>query len=711
MQVPVYQREIQQAGLPDVKQTANVGADNFLGNTEQAFIKTSTNEAENANKAMEHLYAEQMHENRKIQFADYQTKQDRFDINQEFGYDGKPGWVDQKGDAVLNQQNNIPLPDNVMNDRNQFSSQLIESIPDEGAREMARQYAQQSANRVLGRVKSHEYQQIQEYKLKTLSAGIDSKVQSAAKNYTDPDGLKASIESIHDYAQQLGAISGNGSVWASQYASKYVSNALSNSIQSALMQNDHASAANILHDFSKHMDMNDMMMAYKGITEGNEYKQSLDIAQSVMSSAYPKMISLDGDRALNITFSSESGGKHFKPGTQEPIVSPKGAVGIAQVMPATAPEAAKLAGLEWNEERFRKDPEYNKALGAAYLNKQLDTFGGDFEKAWAAYNAGAGAVQKAIKESNGCHWLSALPEETQAYVNKNMQAFRSGAGQFQRPSLQDVHTQAMTQLGNNPSASLIKLTLAEVGRQYEEQSKAIQQREEEGVANAMRALQHNGGKMSALDANTRAAIPPKEFDNLISYAEKIAKGDAINTDWPLYYKLKTDPALLQNSNLMAYRNHLGDTEFKQLTEEQQNFKSGQGQTQARTAHDVLNGFMREAGIDPTPKDNDEEGAAMVGRIWSVFEQRLQEAEQDNGRELKSDEVQAIAAKMFTRVPIKWLLYGTNTKPAVLIDSLDRLVVPEGDRKQIIDVLRKGMPGEKITEDSIRYTYAKARGLL
>jgi soluble lytic murein transglycosylase-like protein len=79
-------------------------------------------------------------------------------------------------------------------------------------------------------------------------------------------------------------------------------------------------------------------------------------------------------------------------------VSPKGARGLAQLMPGTA----RQMGVD------PSDPEANLEGGARYLREQLDRFNGDLEKALAAYNAGPGRVESAGGVPN--------IRETQAYV-------------------------------------------------------------------------------------------------------------------------------------------------------------------------------------------------------------------------------------------------------------------------------------------------------
>jgi len=66
-------------------------------------------------------------------------------------------------------------------------------------------------------------------------------------------------------------------------------------------------------------------------------------------------------------------------------VSPKGALGLMQLMPATAAEFGVTDAF---------NPVQNVRAGVKYLKQLLDTYEGRVELALAAYNAGPGAVKK-----------------------------------------------------------------------------------------------------------------------------------------------------------------------------------------------------------------------------------------------------------------------------------------------------------------------------
>jgi hypothetical protein len=90
-------------------------------------------------------------------------------------------------------------------------------------------------------------------------------------------------------------------------------------------------------------------------------------------------------------------------------LSPKGAMGLAQLMPATARDLGVNPA----------DPISNLNGGARYLRQLLDLFDGNVEKALAAYNAGPGRVRSA----GGIPAIA----ETQAYVTSIVRRIASSS--------------------------------------------------------------------------------------------------------------------------------------------------------------------------------------------------------------------------------------------------------------------------------------------
>jgi soluble lytic murein transglycosylase-like protein len=97
-------------------------------------------------------------------------------------------------------------------------------------------------------------------------------------------------------------------------------------------------------------------------------------------------------------------------------VSPKGAVGLMQIMPATAERYGVMADAKTTVGKKLADPRTNIKTGSRYLRYLLDLFPGRLELALAAYNAGEGAVQRAGNK------IPNYPE-TQNYVKTVMQLY------------------------------------------------------------------------------------------------------------------------------------------------------------------------------------------------------------------------------------------------------------------------------------------------
>lgn len=115
----------------------------------------------------------------------------------------------------------------------------------------------------------------------------------------------------------------------------------------------------------------------------------------------------------------ESGGNPF-------AVSPKGARGPMQIMPATG--SSPGFGVQ---PMANNSPQENVRMGRDYLDAMAKRYGGNQKLALAAYNAGPGAVDAALKKAGGNPdaALQYLPRETQNYVPSVLGRMgRSGGG-------------------------------------------------------------------------------------------------------------------------------------------------------------------------------------------------------------------------------------------------------------------------------------------
>jgi soluble lytic murein transglycosylase len=135
-------------------------------------------------------------------------------------------------------------------------------------------------------------------------------------------------------------------------------------------------------------------------------------------------------------------------------VSPAGARGLMQFMPATARRVAQRYGVTFEESRLLGDPVYSAKLGAAHLGELLADWDGSAALAFAAYNAGPGHVRRWIERfgdpRRGGHdmidWVEQIPfPETRSYVQRvmeNLVIYRHRLGE-ERPLAIDAELRAM----------------------------------------------------------------------------------------------------------------------------------------------------------------------------------------------------------------------------------------------------------------------------
>lgn len=111
-------------------------------------------------------------------------------------------------------------------------------------------------------------------------------------------------------------------------------------------------------------------------------------------------------------------------------VSSAGALGLMQLMPATAREVTRSLKVSYNQSLLTSDPVYNTRLGSFYLSQMLRKFDGSYVLALAAYNAGGGRANNwarlngdpRLQETDVVDWIELIPfSETRNYVQRVME--------------------------------------------------------------------------------------------------------------------------------------------------------------------------------------------------------------------------------------------------------------------------------------------------
>lgn len=600
--------------------------------------------------------------------ASNQAKERMFDLM----YHPESGVVNQKGFNALNRESGKDLATEYSEKFREVTDSLASTLGNDQQRRMFSQTAASMHAQIYGDAQRHLAGEFKSYTVSTYDGTVGtasreiSLMGASGDIPVDPETGRSRLDDAADRitaaTKQKARMLGMSQEEADVQARKALSNAHTLAIAGALEAQKPEFADLYLKKYKDQMDADDILRV-KGKLDGEVNNRiGVTVAGDVVRKLAPRIQAGDFERSFNILLGTESGGKQFRPDGSV-VTSQKGAIGIAQVMPTTGPEAAKLAGLPWDKARFETDADYNKALGMAYFQKQIQDSNGDLAKAYAAYNAGPGRMQKAVKAAelaksdptfrgalfNGqgdpTDWRNHLPMETYNYVAKNMKAYEAGQGQATRPTFAEIDDQlrADPRLANSPAR--YKVARVEAERMFEEQTKAIKQREDESVAAAMRGVVENGGRYSDLPVSVRSALPPGKIDEVIGFAQKISKGDDSTSPW-LYNRLTSNPgqlAAMSDDAFYALRRELSESDFKHFSTERAKLS---GKAPAGAAGDLngsaikqtLDARLRMLNIDPSPKDDGGSDAARIGSIRQFVDQYFYAAQRESGKKFSDVEV-------------------------------------------------------------------------
>ncbi len=390
---------------------------------------------------------------------------------------------------------------------------------------------------------------------------------------------------------------------------------------------------------------------------------------------------------------AESGGKQFDRDGQ-PMTSSRGAIGTAQIMPSTGPEAAKLAGVEWDENRFRNDQDYNRQLGQAYFQKLTNDFKSP-ALAVAAYNAGPGMVNDWINGTNTtgknesklklgdprtgeisqAEFLDKIPfKETRDYTQKVL----GKALQAQEPSFGQV-AQAIDSR-DDLTADQKAIALRAAKDRIDWQAEQRKQQNAQNLESAWDVVLQ-GNSWDKIPASTWAALPAEGRKQIMDYKP------GRPTDQEVYYRARDAIVTGSELNLLGMRGKLSDTDFQELTKLQQDRreKGAEVTSSIGSNDDIFKEALRVAGIDPNAKAGKAD-AKSVAAARRYVDTQIRALEQDQGKKATPDQVQKVVDRAFIQGDVEgsgnWWNLGQWTSKRRTFERKDGEQVVVRDIKQI-----------------------------
>lgn len=363
-------------------------------------------------------------------------------------------------------------------------------------------------------------------------------------------------------------------------------------------------------------------------------------------------------------------------------ISSKDAKGVMQVLDSTGKEVAEKLGIAWQPELMTgtttEAKAYQRKIGGAYLDQQLEKYGGNRALALAAYNAGPGAVDDWVNGTNktgknpdlvklgdprtngmtDAAWAAKIPfKETKQYVARVEGKIRAGA----QDNIDLTRADALVQerFADDPEAA--DAVTAHIQRQNARRETARRDREQEAWKQGLAHIDAGGsvdnlppdvlenlpaGRAKDLEARETARLRgqdkpenPKELDRLMALSvtdpEKFLEEDPTKWDLPR----------AQVTALIGRKAALMTKEAKEDAKQQD----------IRKAISLTSNLLRAAKIDPTPKDDKTKDAEVMNAYTARLMERLDEFKAKEGRRATDAEVMAMGQDLLLpgRLSIDW----------------------------------------------------------
>lgn len=419
MKVPVYQRSVAQAGLPNVKQSINVSASDFINTNAFVATKEIGGMLNNAERAYYDIQQQQQQlQEKEAKEANYYRSQSALNqyktYVQEAQY-GENGWANQRGDAVFKQANNKPLSKSVMDGLMTKRQDILKELGNEEQRALFGLHADDIDTHVNGQLLGHEAEQYRVFKRGVNEAGMATAAQDIQLNYNDLALRKKAIDEITAHSINLSNLEGYGEEYGRAKAKSLISESLKTGAYQALQNGDTSSAQAIIDNSGDYLEAKDKISMQGSI--GDSWAAS---TENTNPQLLVDLLGTDAlERALLMT---ESGGRNYDK-NGKPVKSNDGAGSMFAYQTTTATARDPGYGIKPAQD---DSPEERNRVGHEYYLMLKNKYGGDPEKILAAYNAGPGAVDKAIKK-DAENWKDFIPADTrEKYIPRTLARMKTG---------------------------------------------------------------------------------------------------------------------------------------------------------------------------------------------------------------------------------------------------------------------------------------------
>lgn len=361
---------------------------------------------------------------------------------------GDNGWEKLEGkNALMPDENGAGLVERNQNALKARFNELTAGLT-VGAREKAYQKVQPIFRSAYSLTSSHVLKQGEVYQNETDKAMLSTLVTAAGDNFDKPEVVEGAMASAEDKVREIGKRKGLSQLEIEKNAEAIRDSVTASAINAALEKGKedksyYVYGRGIFETYKNKISGAASAKLYAAVKAAQDGVQIDDTAaagvKELQKARLPFQLAGNATaRANDVSPGStseifhvgivgvESNGRqlddsgkpllgHYANGTTPP--DEKKSWGASQMQVGTAMDAAKRSGINFDKDRFLYNREYNLQLGQSHFDYLVKYFGGDTDKAIAAYNQGMGTISNLVKQY-GADWASHMTKTGKDYLAK-----------------------------------------------------------------------------------------------------------------------------------------------------------------------------------------------------------------------------------------------------------------------------------------------------